>query len=99
MFDPLKPYNELPPLPPDIDVETRAVLRKAISAGRALAELKGLGQTLPNQAMLLNTVVLQEAKDSSEIENIVTTNDALYEALTASTTAVDPATKEVLRYR
>ena len=99
MFDPLKPYNDLPPLPPSIDVETRAVLRKAISAGRALAELKGLGQTLPNQAMLLNTVALQEAKDSSEIENIVTTNDALYEALTASTTAVDPATKEVLRYR
>jgi len=99
MFDPLKPYNELPPLPPNTDVETKAVLKKAISAGRALAELKGLGQTLPNQAMLLNTVVLQEAKDSSEIENIVTTNDAIYEALTASTTAVDSATKEVIRYR
>ena len=99
MFDPLKPYNELPPLPPSIEVETKTVLKKAISAGRALAELKGLGQTLPDQAMLLNSVVLQEAKDSSEIENIVTTNDALYEALTANTTATDRATKEVLRYR
>ena len=99
MFDPLKPYNELPPLPPNTDVETKAVLKKAISAGRALAELKGLGQTLPNQAMLLNTVVMQEAKDSSEIENIVTTNDAMYEALTASTTAADSSTKEVIRYR
>ena len=59
MFDPLQPYNELPPLPPNVDVETKGVLKKAISAGRALAELKGLGQTIPNQAMLLNTVVLQ----------------------------------------
>lgn len=99
MFDPLKPYNELPPLPPNTDVETKAILKKAISAGRALAELKGLGQTLPNQSMLLNTVVLQEAKDSSEIENIVTTSDAIYEALTASTTAVDSSTREVIRYR
>jgi len=52
-FDPRKPHNDLPPLPPKVDVETKAVLRKAIAAGRALAELKGLGETIPNQAMLI----------------------------------------------
>jgi len=98
-FDPRKPYNELPILPPDADVETKTILRKAISAGRTLAELKGLGESIPNQSMLINTLVLQEAKDSSEIENIITTNDALFKAFTASTTQVNPATKEVLRYR
>jgi len=98
-FDPRKPYNELPALPPDADVETKTILKKAISAGRTLAELKGLGESIPNQSMLINTLVLQEAKDSSEIENIITTNDALFKAFTASTTRVDPATKEVLRYR
>jgi Fic family protein len=98
-FNPLKPYNELPLLPPKIDVETKAVLKKTISAGRTLAELKGLGATIPNQSMLVNTLILQEAKASSEIENIVTTNDALFKAFTASSSHVDPATKEVLRYR
>ena len=80
-------------------METKTILRKAISAGRTLAELNGLGESIPNQSMLINTLVLQEAKDSSEIENIVTTNDALFKAFTASTTRVDPSTKEVLRYR
>jgi len=98
-FDPLKPHNDLPPLPPKVDVETKAVLRKAIAAGRALAELKGLGETIPNQAMLINTLILQEAKASSEIENIITTNDALFRAFTAGSGQFDPATKEVLRYR
>lgn len=98
-FDPRKPYNDLPPLPPKVDVETRTVLRKVISAGRALAELKGVGETIPNQAMLINTLVLQEARASSEIENIVTTNDSVFRAFTASTSQIDPATKEVLRYR
>jgi Fic family protein len=98
-FDPHKPYNDLPLLPPSTDVETKAVLRRAIKAARALAELKGLGQTIPNQAMLVDSLVLQEAKASSEIENIVTTNDALFKAMTAEKGAVDAATKEVLRYR
>lgn len=98
-FDRRKPYNDLPPLPPRQDVETRAVLRKAIVAGRALAELKGLGLTIPNQAMLVDTLILQEAKASSEIENIITTDDTLFRAFTAGTSQVDPATKEVLRYR
>lgn len=98
-FDPLKPYNELPLLPPKENIETNAILKKTVSAGRALAELKGLGKTIPNQAMLLNTVVLQEAQLSSEIENIITTTDALFRALTVKTSQVDAATKEVLRYR
>ena len=98
-FDPNKPFNDLPMLPPDADLETRTVLKKSISAGRMLAELKGLGQTIPNQGILINCLTLQEAKASSEIENVITTNDALFKAFTASTSQVDPATKEVLRYR
>jgi Fic family protein len=98
-FDPLKPYNELPLLPPKESIETSAILKKAVTAGRALAELKGLGGTIPNQAMLINTIVLQEAQSSSEIENIITTTDALFRALTTRTSQVDAATKEVLRYR
>ncbi len=99
-FNPLEPYNELPLLPPDhMDVETKAVLKKAISAGRALAELKGLGQTIPNQAILIDSLILQEAKASSEIENIITTNDALFKAFSVKSGKIDSATKEVLRYR
>jgi len=98
-FDPEKPYNDLPLLPPKTDIETKATLKKAISAGRALAELKGLGETIPNQAILVSSIILQEAKASSEIENIITTDDALFLAFSAKTSQVDPATKEVLRYR
>ena len=60
-FDPAKPNNALPLLPPKTDLETKAVLKKAIAANKALAELKGLGQTIPNQTMLVNTITLQEA--------------------------------------
>ena len=98
-YDPLKPYNQLPQLPPKGDIETPAILKKTISAGRALAELKGIGSTIPNQSILINTIALQEAKSSSEIENIVTTNDALFKAFTTQSPQVDAATKEVLRYR
>ena len=98
-FDPEKPYNDLPLLPPKVEIETRTILKKAISAGRALAELKGLGETIPNQAILVNSIILQEAKASSEIENIITTHDALFRAFSAKTGQIDPATKEVLRYR
>lgn len=94
-----KPYNDLPLLPPKAEIETMAILKKAISASRALAELKGLGETIPNQAILVNSIILQEAKASSEIENIITTNDALFRAFSAKTSRIDPATKEVLRYR
>ena len=98
-FNPKKPYNNLPLLPPKAEIETRTVLRKAISVGRALAELKGLGATIPNQSVLVNSLILQEARSSSEIENIVTTNDSLFRAFTSDTGKIDPATKEVLRYR
>ncbi len=96
-FDPRKPFNDLPLLPPKADIETKAILKKAITAGRALAELKGLGDTIPNQSILVNSLILQEAKASSEIENIITTNDALFRAFSAQTSQIDPATKEVLR--
>ena len=99
IFYPETPYNDLPLLPPKAEIETKATLRKAISAGRALAELKGLGETIPNQAILVNSIILQEAKASSGIENIITTHDALFRAFSAKTGQIDPATKEVLRYR
>ncbi|MEN6519979.1 MAG: Fic family protein [Armatimonadota bacterium] len=98
-FDATKPYNDLPELPPKVDIETKAVLRKTITAGRVLAELKGIGEAIPDQSILINSIVLQEAKASSEVENIVTTNDALFRALAVDTASVDPATKEVLSYR
>ncbi|NBC26468.1 MAG: Fic family protein [Bacteroidetes bacterium] len=98
-YSPDKPYNTLPPLPPEADIETTAVLKAAISANRVLAELKGKSESLPNPSMLVNSITLQEAKSSSEIENVVTTNDKLFTALSADDTHVDPQTKEVLRYR
>lgn len=95
-----EPYNDLPPLPPPSSIETREVLRRCIAASRALSELKGAGQVIPNQAILINAIPLQEAKASSEIENIVTTQDALYRAaITEDGGKADPQTREVLRYR
>lgn len=94
-----KPYNELPLLPPQKDLETKRVLKKTVNVSRALAELKGLGKTIPNQAILIDSLILQEAKASSEIENIITTHDALYKAFSANTMHIDSATKEVLQYR
>ena len=76
-FDPNNSYNDLPLLPPKDELESKEVLRKAITANRALAELKGAGELIPNQAILIQAIGLQEAKLSSEIENIVTTNDEL----------------------
>ncbi len=98
-YDSTKPYNDLPPLPPSVEVETKAVLKGVIAARAALAALKAQGAAIPNQAMLINSLVLQEAQASSEIENILTTSDALFKAFTSPTGRVDPATKEVLRYR
>ena len=96
------PFNDLPDLPPDLTaLLTPVVFRKIVEAHRSLAELKGYCQTLPNPELLLNAVILQESKDSSEIENIVTTQDELFRAAAEETTGNDifaPA-KEVLRYR
>jgi len=94
-----QPYNILPQLPPKTDLETPAILKAAIAANRSLAELKGKAESLPNPAILINSIVAQEAKSSSEIENIITTNDKLFMALSANDKKVDPQTKEVLRYR
>ena len=79
--NPTSPYNELPDLPPVDQIETVNVLKKAITANKFLAELKGSCLRLPNPNLVLNTIVLQESKDSSAIENIVTTQDALYQAI------------------
>lgn len=99
-FQPDKPYNDLLLLPPDRTVwETMAVYKQLTMARAALAELKGRAPIIPNPIMLINTLVLQEAKDSSSIENIFTTSDKLYRAFSASTVEPDPQTKEVVRYR
>ncbi|MBN1829624.1 MAG: Fic family protein [Deltaproteobacteria bacterium] len=98
-LDPQKPYNDLPPLPPDIELESPQVLKKAIAANAAVAELKGILNTIPNPAILINAIVLQEAKSSSLIENVVTTNDKLYQSAAAISSEIDPSTKEVLNYR
>ena len=70
-----------------------------VKASVALAELKGIANTLPNPQILLNAVILKEARASSEIENVITTQDKLYQAISTKGTQTDPATKEVLRYR
>jgi Fic family protein len=86
------------PLPPEVNVETPQILKKALEAQQHLSELKGISYTIPNQGILLNTLPLQEAKDSSEIENIVTTSDALYKADVEKEKKIDQTTKEVQRY-
>jgi Fic family protein len=98
-FDPEKPYNDLPWLPPKANIETRAILKQCIEARSALAEVKAGGELIPNQAVLINTLPLLEAKDSSEIENIVTTADKLFQLASGQEHRSDPATKEALRYR
>ncbi len=94
------PHSRLEKLPPLRDkVETINILRHANKAATALAELKGIAKTIPNQAMLINAIVLQEAKDSSQIENIITTQDELYKALTVNKLNLSADTKEVMNYR
>lgn len=93
------PYNDLPLLPPEVDIETKKILRKTISAGRALAQLNGTLLNLPNPHLFLDTIYLQEAKASSEVENIITTNDELYKSFVAEKKIDNSATKEVLSYK
>jgi Fic family protein len=85
------------PLPPDTLLETLPVLKAATKAHRYLAELKGVSASIPNEAILINTLALQEAKDSSEVENIITTHDELYKA-TLTEHPDNPAAKEVQDY-
>jgi Fic family protein len=98
-FDKNKPYNNLPLLPPKCDIESKEILKKANSANMALVELRCKGDAIPNQNILLDALTLIEAKDSSEIENIFTTHDALYQASLLGENHADHATKEVSRYR
>ena len=92
-------YQKLEKLPPKREeVETLDVLRQLSKSAAALGELKGIAKTIPNQAMLINAVALQEAKDSSEIENIITTQDELYKALSSSKNQ-PLQIKEVINYR
>ncbi len=97
-WQPDRPYNDLPLLPPTQEMETRAVLKRCITARAALAELKQAAELIPNQDMLINTIPLLEARDSSEIENIVTSTDKLFQ-FSQSDSLADHATKEALRYR
>src|SRR4051812_2436569 len=95
------PYNDLPDLPPFADLESKPILKATVEAraALALAALKEATYLIPNPAVLINTIPLLEAQASSEIENIVTTTDALFQYSGADDQAVDAATKEALRYR
>ncbi|MCK5477618.1 MAG: Fic family protein [Methylococcales bacterium] len=97
-WDPQQPYQQLPALPPQQDIESKTILRQCITARSALAELNQAAKIIPNQAILINTLPLLEAKSSSEIENIVTTMDKLFQFADDGNVA-DSATKEALRYR
>ena len=100
LFDPSRPHNALPLLPPGVELETRTTLKACIEARAALAELKQASHLIPNPSVLINTLPLLEARASSEIENIVTTTDRLFRfAGQLSEGQADAATKEALRYR
>lgn len=99
MFDPNRPFNDLPALPPRADIESKAILKACIEARAALEGLRATAAQIPNQAVLTNTLPLLEAQASSEIENIITTTDALFRYAQIEEQAADPHTKEALRYR
>jgi len=90
--------NILPVLPPDAELETIPVLKQLARSNRSLAELKGYASTIPNKHILLNAITINEAKDSAAIENIITTHDELYQAMSQDRHK-NPATKEVVNYR
>ena len=99
-FNPDVPYNALPELPPPLElIETHEILKSCIKARVALAELKQAAELIPNSAVLVNALPLLEARASSEIENIVTTTDKLFEFADVAEDKADAATKEALRYR
>lgn len=85
-------------IPPDKDIETKRVLKQLTRAHMALSELKGLANMIPNKNILINAVLINEAKDSSEIENIVTTHDELFKTITIDN-YMSPTAKEVVNYR
>lgn len=99
MPDPTRPYNDLPHLPPSAEIETRAVLKKCVAARTALAELRLAGHLIPDQSVLVHAIPNLEARDSSAVENIITTNDALFREASLGDHEASPATKEAARYR
>ena len=100
-YDKNIPYNNLPYIPPTgINVESTKILKKAIAANKALAELRGWSFNQSNPLLLLQSISMQEAKASSEIENVVTTNDELYQAFSnPNATNISPSAKEVMYYK
>ncbi|KQV06796.1 Fic family protein [Leifsonia sp. Root112D2] len=98
-WHPNQPYNELPPLPPAGDIETKSVLKATVEARAALASLDQAARRIPNPTVLINAIPLLEAQASSEIENIVTTADDLFRFADDEAAATSPETKETLRYR
>lgn len=95
MSHPIPPLQDLPPE----RFETPSILKQLASASRQLAELKGVASSIPNQGILINTLGIQEAKDSSAIENIVTTHDELFQEDAFPDVPGSPAAKEVQQYR
>jgi len=98
LWQPDRAHNDLPLLPPQVELETKAVLKRCITARAALGELKQAAGLIPNPGMLINTLPILEARASSEIENIVTTADSLFQ-YASHEHAADPPSKEALRYR
>lgn len=94
----MNPNYKIHPLPLSSDLETKAILKQAIKANKALAELKGVSRTIPNESILVNTLILTEAKESSAIENIVTTHDELFKADVLEEKVINLNTKEVMNY-
>jgi Fic family protein len=99
IYNPEIPYNNLPLVPPLGEIENTILLKKTISASRALSELKGAITNLPNPTLFIDTINLQEAQASSAIENIITTQDELFKASIAEKKNDNLATKEVLHYK
>src|SRR4051812_21555777 len=95
----LKPTYIIPQLPPPAELETVRVYKALAVASRALADVKGQAKSIPNQGILIDTLALQEAKASSEVENIVTTQDELFQADLFPEDLPSPAAKEVALYR
>lgn len=98
-FDPSKPYNNLPLLPPKIDLETPIILKACIEANKELAKLKMAERLIPNQTVLINCIPLLESQASSAIENIVTTTDDLFKYADSKSESISHEIKETLRYR
>lgn len=92
------PY-QIPDLPLPYDLETKTVMKHLIAAHRYLAQLHGVARTIPNESILISTLTLQEARESSSVENIVTTQDDLYKTDLDMASFANPAAKEVLDYR